>query len=146
MSNEAPWIQTPDYLRNRAKTLHNALLQLNTSMDKLVKLKVLTTGSERYKQWKTLLKQWGEWYGQTSLTGTWLWSSTDAVLEKYEQAYQVWRAWMSSKLDAEDIPLAAPSIKPPAGPLGDLPGWGPYLIGAGIVLGAAWVVGQVGRR
>ena len=136
-----PWIQTPDFLRDRARKVHSALLALNDVVTGLVTAKRLATTDAKYKQWKQLLADWGKWYGDTSGT-TWWFNSADATLEGYEKAAENWRAYFARTYPdvAPSLPDAPATYSPPTLP--DLPSvaGGATL---GLAVGAALALGAI---
>lgn len=121
----APWVSSPSYLKDRARAVHDGLLNLSEQVDKVRDANRLTTNSGRYKSWKRLLDRWGKWYGDTSAT-TWLWSGTDATIEQYENTLRDWQAWFRMAFPDASGELQAPPPKfrsPFSLQTGDLPWW-----------------------
>ena len=102
-----PWIQTPQFLHDRARRVHTGLLNLNDEISKLQTSGRLSAASSRYQAWKRLLKVWGDWYGDSSGT-TWLWSGTAATLDHYEQEIADWQKWLM-----RSFPDVAPNLQAP---------------------------------
>ncbi len=107
----------------------------------MVKARRFAADTLKYKQWKSLLANWGTWYGQTGPT-TWLWSGTDATLESYELAIRDWESWARRTFpeSAGDLPKPPPHYGPD-GPRGELPGW---LVGVGVAA-AAYVLYKIAK-
>jgi len=116
-----PWVQTPAFLEDRARRVHAALTALNDVITELVRARRLSTDAPKYKAWKALLHNWGEWYGGTGIT-TWLWTGTDATLETYELAIRDWTRWVEQNFPGTDLPTPPPTFGP-GGEREALPAW-----------------------
>jgi len=133
-----PWILTPDFLKNRAREVHDGLLNLNDAIDKEVKASRIATTSGRYKAWKRALARWDAWYGGTD-GSTWLWSGTEATLESWENTLRDWQRWfrMTFPSGAAELQAPPPSYEPPiGGRTGGLPWWAWALLGGAGAYGA----------
>ncbi len=137
---EQPWIQTPGFLQDRARKVHTGLLALNQVIDSVVRGGQLATDSAKYKQWKSLLADFGKWYGSTSGT-TWWFNSADATLESYELALRNWTAWVGKSFPQTQGSLPVPPDTFPPATLPDFGGMGTAaLIGGAVVLGAVLLI------
>lgn len=119
-----PWIQTPDFLHDRARRVHNGLLNLNDELSKLAGAGRLDMKGSRWQAWKRLLNVWGTWYGDSGPT-TWLWSGTAATLDHYEQEIADWQNWVR-KLYPDVAPQLAPApmqYNPHGQPKSSIPWW-----------------------
>jgi hypothetical protein len=102
-----PWIQTPEFLKDRAVRVHAGLLNVNDEISRLAAAHRLDPNGTRWKAWKRVLDAWGKWYGESD-GSTWLWSGTAATLDHYEQEIASWQAWLR-----QVYPDVATQLAPP---------------------------------
>src|SRR3989304_292568 len=134
MPSPEPWIQTPEFLHDRARRVHAARLNVNDEISRPAKAGRLSSTGSRWLAWKRTLEAWAKWYGDAGAT-TWLWSGTAATLDHYEQEISDWQTWLRRTYPDVATNLApAPMQYTPLG-APKAGSWLPWAVGAGAALG-----------
>lgn len=77
--SSAPLIATPDYMRTRAKAIHNEVLRQSSFLSRLA--------SDQRAEWKAFRDRWVAWY---SAGPNWYWGATNETLDDWTRELAAW--------------------------------------------------------